>query len=200
MKKQNILITLLLIIFIVITYFVITKQTIIFDKYFYENIIQIRNNFFDEFFKSITKLGNTIIILIVVIILLLKLNKENRELLGINTIITVLINIVIKNIIKRPRPNILRLIKQSGYSYPSGHSMIAIATYGYLIYVVNKNIKNKSTRILLTIFLLFIILGIGISRIYLGVHYPSDVLGGYVLALLIEIIVIKTYKKNFKGE
>ena len=56
MKKQNILITLLLIIFIVITYFVITKQTIIFDKYFYENIIQIRNNFFYVFFKSITKL------------------------------------------------------------------------------------------------------------------------------------------------
>ena len=100
----------------------------------------------------------------------------------------------------RPRPDHLRLIKQNGYSYPSGHSMISIAVYGFLIYYVYHKVKNKALKIALIILLSLLIILIGISRIYVGVHYPSDVLGGYTLSLLIIIVVILGVDKYVKDD
>lgn len=84
----------------------------------------------------------------------------------------------------RERPDILRLIPIDGYSFPSGHSIISVSFYGYLMtYFIEHSKKN-------ILFLpgVFFILGIGFSRIYLGVHYFSDVLAGYSLgALTLEI-------------
>ena len=77
--------------------------------------------------------------------------------------------------------------------------MISICLYGLLIYLVNKKIKNKILRVILTILLVMIILGIGISRIYVGVHYPSDVLGGYLLSLAILIFTLTTVNKYYRG-
>ena len=116
-----------------------------------------------------------------------------------NTICVVSSNQILKRIIRRARPNHLRLVKEKGFSFPSGHSMVSIALYGILIYIVNKNIKNKPLRITLTIILSILILLIGLSRIYVGVHYPSDVLSGYILATIITILVIDYYNTHFRG-
>ena len=70
-----------------------------------------------------------------------------------------------------------------GYSFPSGHSMISAAFYGFLIYLIYKKVKNKKLKITLIIVLSILIVSIGISRIYLGVHYTSDVLGGFLLSI-----------------
>ena len=115
-------------------------------------------------------------------------------------IITLLINQGLKYIIQRPRPPIEeRLITQDGYSYPSGHSMMAMCLYGVLIYLVNTKLKNKKLKIFLTIFLSIVILFIGISRIYVRVHYPSDVLWAYLLTLLILIINITVINNHIRG-
>ena len=109
------------------------------------------------------------------------------------------LNTIIKNIIQRPRPDHLRLIKQGGYSFPSGHSMIAVCVYGTLIYLVHKKVKNKKIKILLEVLLTLLILLIGISRIYVGVHYPSDVLTGYLISIIILIVNISALEKQFRG-
>ena len=135
-------------------------------------------------------MGNTTIVLLVIIVVLLKMNHKNQEILSFTAIITVLSNQIIKNIIKRPRPNHIRLIKQGGYSFPSGHAMISIAVYGFLLYYIQTNCKNKKQKVLLSVLLTILILMIGCSRVYVGVHYPTDIIGGYCLSIYILKMVI----------
>ena len=197
MKKRYILTKVLLIAFIIVMSLVLTSNTVQFDNHIYNAIFSIRNDFFDIFFKSITKFGNIIIIFFITVLLLLSLSKKDRNILGVTVLITVLLNQIMKYIIHRSRPDYVRLIKQGGYSFPSGHAMISIAVYGFLIYFVNKKVKNKGLKYFIISLLVLLILGIGCSRIYVGVHYPSDVLAGYILSLIILIIV--TSKFNQKG-
>jgi len=77
--------------------------------------------------------------------------------------------------------------------------MISIAIYGVLIYIIYKNIKNKFIKTILIIILTILVLLIGISRIYLGVHYPTDILGGYLIALPIVILIIGLLNDHFRG-
>ena len=181
----------LLFIFITITILVITNQTKTFDDTIYNTIISFRNPLLDWFLKIITKFGNRLFIFILLIIMLLIIKEQKyRYILGIEVILITLGNIVLKNIIARIRPDHLRLIKQGGYSYPSGHAMISIAVYGFLIFYIYKKVKEKKAKVFLITLLTLLIIGIGISRIYLGVHYPSDVLAGYILASIILQVVI----------
>lgn len=199
MKKRNLCLLLLSIIFIILTALVITNNTKIFDEKIYQFIISFRTDYLDIFFKTITKLGNTIPILVMTIIFLIILNKHQRIQLGLSIISSVILNQTLKNIIMRERPNVLRLIKQGGYSFPSGHAMISICFYGLLLYFVIKHLKSKKLKYLLSSILIFIIITIGLSRVYLGVHYPSDILAGYTLSSIILIILITLTDKYFRG-
>lgn len=139
--------------------------------------------------KMITFLGSAtgIIILTIILFLIIK-NKQQNILLGANLCIITLINQILKYLIMRPRPNIFRIVEESGYSFPSGHSMVSMAFYGYLIYLVYQNMKNKYLKWFLIITLAILIILIGISRIYLGVHYTTDVLGGFLISLSYLIV------------
>lgn len=89
------------------------------------------------------------------------------------------------------------LVEESGYSFPSGHSFVSIAFYGFLIYLIINSKLKKQTKIVLSIVLASLILLIGISRIYLGVHYPSDVTAGFIggaIYLMIFIEIVKVVK------
>lgn len=105
------------------------------------------------------------------------------ELLSV-TILAALSNIALKRVINRARPDAEHLVVVESLSYPSGHSMSAMAFYGFLIYLSFRIKMSKWVRTLFCILCVFLILGIGISRIYLGVHFPSDVLGGYTAGLI----------------
>jgi len=199
MKKKYIIITILLIVFLLLTILVLTGSMKSFDSSIYNFLINLRSKPMDTFMKTITKFGNTMSVIIILAIFVFILKKDDGYLLVMNTICVVSANQVLKHIIRRPRPNHLRLVKEKGFSFPSGHSMVSIALYGILIYIVNKNIKNKPLRITLTIILSILILLIGLSRIYVGVHYPSDVLSGYILATIITILVIDYYNTHFRG-
>ena len=105
--------------------------------------------------------------------------------------------IIIKLIVGRSRPEYI-LVNESMSSFPSGHAMGSTALYGYLIYlVINSNLNNKNKAILSTLLVLLII-SIGISRIILGAHYFSDIIGGIIISTLIIIIhlEINIYLKN----
>lgn len=127
-----------------------------------------------------------------------------NKMLGItilaNLVISAGMNNLLKIIIQRPRPIGYRLIEETGYSFPSGHSMVSMAFYGYLVYLTYKHIKNKYLKYLLMIILNILILMIGTSRVFLGVHYTSDVLGGFIISIIYLIIYIKCIEKINKKQ
>lgn len=142
--------------------------------------------------KVITNLGGTIFLISLTVFLLLIIKDRKMGLcIAFNLGLSAVINHIFKLIVQRPRPDeSFRLIEEYGFSFPSGHSMVSFAFYGFLIYLIYKNVKNKYVKYLSIILLGLLVLLIGTSRIYLGVHYPSDVLTGFLVASLYLIIFI----------
>ena len=96
---------------------------------------------------------------------------------------------------QRERPTEFRLIDEKGYSFPSGHSMVSMAYYGFLIYLIYKYVKNKKLKYILISGLILLIILIGTSRIYLGVHYTSDVIAGFLVSISYLILYTSIIKK-----
>ena len=143
--------------------------------------------------KIITQFGGAMILTSIAIILLILIkDRKIGILIWINLIISTLLNQILKHIVQRPRPIEFRIIDESGYSFPSGHSMVSTAFYGFLIYLIYKNVKNKYLRNSLMIILSILIILIGTSRIYLGVHYTSNVIAGFLISISYLIIFITT--------
>ncbi len=94
------------------------------------------------------------------------------------------LNQVLKFIVQRPRPEGFRLIAETGYSFPSGHSMISMAFFGLLVWLIWKYGRNRSLARVWCVLLSIVIVMVGVSRIYLGVHYASDVLAGFCVSLI----------------
>lgn len=151
--------------------------------------------------KFITNFGGAIfiIILTVVLFVLIKNKKIGISIIS-NLVIITAINQILKRIVQRPRPTEYRIIEETGYSFPSGHSMVSMAFYGYLIYLIYRYIKNKYIKWSLIVLLSILICLIGISRIYLGVHYTSDVLGGFLLSISYLVVYISLIKKILSEE
>ena len=149
--------------------------------------------------KFITNLGGAIflIVLTVLLFILIKNKKIGASILG-NLVIVTALNQLLKFILHRPRPTEYRIIEAIGYSLPSGHSMVSMAFYGYLMYLAYKYIKNKYLKWTIIIVLGLLICLIGISRIYLGVHYTSDVLGGFLISISYLVIYITAVNKFLK--
>ena len=146
--------------------------------------------------KGITQLGGVIGLIVIATILSIAIkNKKTSLLIWLNLGISALLNQILKHIIQRPRPTEFRIIDESGYSFPSGHSMVSTAFYGFLIYLIYKNVKNKYLKFGLITVLSLLIIMIGISRIYLGVHYTSDVLAGFLISIS-YLIVFTHLSKN----
>ena len=146
--------------------------------------------------KFITNFGGAIFLIILTIVLFLVIkNKKIGASIFFNLVIVTILNQLLKNILQRPRPTEFRIIEETGYSFPSGHSMTSMAFYGYLIYLIYKYVKNKYVKWISIVLLGILICSIGISRIYLGVHYTSDVLGGFLISGSYLVIYISAVNK-----
>ena len=140
----------------------------------------------------ITNFCNPIIlILLSLVILLICKDKKMGLIIMINLLVSILLNIIFKGIIQRDRPLEDFLITESGYSFPSGHSMVSMAYYGLIIYFIYKKVEDKRVRNVLMILIGLLILAIGFSRIYLGVHFASDVIGGFLISIIYLVCAIK---------
>ena len=146
--------------------------------------------------KFITNFGGAIflIVLTIALIIIIKNKKIGLSIFS-NLVVVTVLNQVLKRILQRPRPTEYRIIEETGYSFPSGHSMISMAFYGYLIYLIYKYVKNKYIKWISIVLLSILICSIGISRIYLGVHYTSDVLGGFFISISYLVIYISAINK-----
>lgn len=111
------------------------------------------------------------------------------------TVVTgsILLNKALKSYFKRERPEIHRILDANGFSFPSGHSMMAFALYAIIAYIAWRNVKTTMSRVALVLFTAFMIIMIGTSRIYLGVHYPSDIVGGFAVSALWMTFAISVY-------
>lgn len=173
-----------------------------FDLSIYNFIYGLNSPGLTMFMRVISSLGSAIVIItaLLCIFLLFKDKKIFLQFFTL-TIVTKVINHIIKIIVKRERPNVLTSISvESGYSFPSAHTMISTVFYGFIIYLIMKNVKNKKIKNIFIISLFIIIFLIGISRIYLGVHYATDVIFGFIFGFIILFIFINLiYKKSRKN-
>ena len=199
-KKDKYLLIIFFVISLIWTFLVYFNVFINMDIKIYNFIISFKSEFNTYFFKIITFLCSIkFIALMCIILILLTLIKKDKSylLIILVTLVSSVVNLIIKNIIRRDRPDKINwLITESNFSFPSGHSMMATVFYGFLTYLLHRSKLNKSVKIIILIMVLFLILLIGISRIYLGVHYTSDVIGGFLWGSTLLILIIVLTKKG----
>lgn len=146
-------------------------------------------------FKFFTFLGSTLAIISLCVIALVA-SKKHGFYICLNAVLTVIISQTLKFIVRRGRPIDINIIEETGFSFPSGHSMVSAAFYGLIIYFIYKSNLKKSNKLVFITALTAIILMIGMSRIYLGVHYATDVIAGFSLAIIHLILFVEIIYKN----
>lgn len=119
---------------------------------------------------------------------------------AVNLVCVVVINQVLKSIVQRPRPDGFRLISEVGYSFPSGHSMVSMAFYGLCAWMVWTYERDRIMRRLCCLAFAFVIVAIGISRVYLGVHYATDVIAGFCVSIAWIALYTKVFCPLFLPE
>ena len=196
--KKILLLSIWLIIFIINTTLVCFGKTSNFDKSVYNIIYYFHNDCITSFFKIVTFFGSTIFVIILMIfIMLLFKNKRKATFIDLSVLLSYILNSCVKRLVARPRPVLINLVTESTFSYPSGHTMINFVLYGLIIYLIIHNEKiNKYKKMLYSISLIGLFFLIAISRIYLGAHYPSDIIGGLALGNIFLILYITIFKKK----
>ncbi|MCI8965832.1 MAG: phosphatase PAP2 family protein [Clostridia bacterium] len=164
-----------------------------FDLYIYNFISKLYNIPFTMFMRIITSFSSSLVIITILLcIFLLFKNKKMFLYFCFLTLTSDISSNIIKNIIKRPRPSeIIKISFNSGYSFPSTHVVISTCLYGFIIYLLRKNIKNKKLKNILSLLISSLLILIGLSRIYLGVNYSSDVIVAFILGLILLFLFIK---------
>ena len=181
--------------FIILTILVKLHVTKPFDTILESFVIGIRSDKLTGFMTTITSISRAYFLITVSIILLFVLKNKKHALLIITNLTCVFLSSqLLKLIFRRSRPDGEQLVSVMGYSYPSGHAMVSLAYFSFILYLINKKITNKLLKTILTIITIILIILIGFSRIYLGVHYITDIIAGFLLSiayLMIFLTIIK---------
>lgn len=198
-----------------LTIFLFTKlaQNLFFDEL--NNFDHIVTGFIQGFTSNnitiimivITTFGSAFVLVPVAITTIYALLKKKRHSWEALMVIISLsggwiLNDFLKSLFNRQRPDLTWLVKAGGYSFPSGHSMMSAIFYGFLAYLLWGSLMTCKSRIITILVATILILLIGISRIYLGVHYPSDVLAGfaagsfYLTGCILATQTIRYYKSD----
>ncbi len=160
-----------------------------YDQQISDYVISFRSPLLTDYFIFITDVGDFygyLIVLTIAIIVTALYFKNWKYIL--QTIFVLLLaslsNVMLKRLVDRARPGIEHMVIVETLSYPSGHAMSAMAFYGFLIYLFHRFKLNGFLKYFIISLLIVVILSIGLSRIYLGVHFPSDIAGGYIAGLI----------------
>ncbi|OQR55595.1 phosphoesterase [Bacillus sp. CDB3] len=164
------------------------------DTYVREMVKGLQTESSITFFTYFTKLGSAIGVITTLIISLLVFWKKRYYAAMIvypmAILTTHLVNKGIKEIVKRDRPSLNEALDALGYSFPSGHAMLSIMTFGFLAYIIAANLKSITGKYVITILMGILIVSIGLSRVILNVHYPTDILAGYCVGGILLIMAI----------
>lgn len=199
-----ILLSIFIFTFVFVSRYALRSDLGILDESVYGFISSFRSPILTSIFTTISFFSSPLFLLIISIFLLFVFKNKKYSLLSfMNLVLVAFLNQILKLIFSRPRPFEWMITEESGYSFPSGHAMVSAAFYGMIIYLIWRTGINKKYKILWTGILSILILLIGVSRIYLGVHYTSDIIGGFTLSLsylLISTSLIEYYLKWQKNK
>jgi undecaprenyl-diphosphatase len=151
----------------------------------------------------LTQLGSPVVVstfaVAAVVVFLAVKWKRAAILLSSDLVVASVLNTFLKDLFHRPRPQpFFGIPPPYTYSFPSGHSLFSICFYGMLAALLSARLERRFARALVWIFATLLALGIGFSRVYLGLHYPSDVLGGWAIALA-WVSVLLVFDKGEKA-
>ncbi|MBQ1599085.1 MAG: phosphatase PAP2 family protein, partial [Bifidobacterium sp.] len=137
--------------------------------------------------RAFTQLASAVGLIVIAVVLLIVLAVRHHARIGVaialNLAVEAALNEVIKAIVQRPRPSVQHLVVERGFSFPSGHAMAATAFYGFLIYLLYRYRRHTAAVWALIVALGAIAPVIMFTRVYLGVHYASDVLAGCLFSI-----------------
>ena len=156
------------------------------DTLAYELFVErLRSDALTPIMEAFTSLSSVVVLAVLAaVIAALAPGKAPGWCVAVNLVCVVALNTVLKFIVQRPRPDGFRLISETGYSFPSGHSMVAMAFFGLLIWMVWRYHRRDVMRLVWCACFGLVIVIVGVSRIYLGVHYASDVIAGFCVSLM----------------
>lgn len=155
-------------------------------------VVHLRTPLLTEIMEGFSGLASPVtVIVMLIVVAAFAPGPSVGRLASINLGGVVIVDLIFKAIVQRPRPDGFRLVVETGYSFPSGHSMFSMAFYGLLIWLVWHYEKDKLQRWIWCGLFSAVIIMIGVSRIYLGVHYATDVIGGFSLALVWLVLFTK---------
>ena len=172
--------------FLKITDEVADKDTQFIDTTLSTLIYHLRTPLLTKIMIIITSFGaayTLIALMFISIALLLHRHRKEALLFSLVSVMSLGINTLLKIVIARPRPMLSPLITASSYSFPSGHSLNSLVFYAMLSCYMYHFTHNKLLSSIIALLSVIIIICIGFSRVYLGVHYPSDIIGGYFIGL-----------------
>jgi undecaprenyl-diphosphatase len=203
-KKYRLLIAIIFIISIVLfTFLAVTIKngaTFIIDDYAFSFVNAVESQLIVSIMTGFTSLGSKAGIVSMFLLSLLWAGIRFRHyapLLGL--VITVIVgdffNKQFKSLIGRDRPLINGDIEGVGHSFPSGHAMVSLAFYGFLAYLIILQLKKSSHKKIVALSVAMMILFIGLSRVFLHVHYLTDVIGGFAIGFVLLILTIVLVKK-----
>lgn len=177
-----------------------------FDMSTIQYIHNLRTERLNSIFKIVTRTGNTIPVIMLTLLVSFVLfyagcNKDGVFFMY-NTFGLWIFNEMLKHIFKRPRPSNFRIMEASGYSFPSGHAMISMGFSVLLVYHIVAHIRNRKGAFAICMLIFMYPVVIGLSRVYIGVHYLSDVMAGWMAGVLwssSNIVIYKflSYKRHF---
>lgn len=198
--KKILLIVIPIILFAFLALYIQAGYSIRFENWVYAEAVEHMNPFFTNIIRIITHLGDPIIVTSITILLVIipKTRKKVGYPMAAAVIVSEALNLILKEIFARERPNILQLVNETTYSFPSGHAMINTTVYTMLGIFAIKYIRSKKIKISVIIMCIIMPLIISFSRVYLGVHYAGDVLGGMLLGFAVTVFIYALLKKEEK--
>lgn len=185
--------------FLLLTRSVVTGRTLVLDEALIHHVSTLEHPFLTAMLIALSYIGSTtpvVVISIVLLIVLYQCTKKKRDIIffTVVSLCSVSLNVLLKSYFERERPTIITMIEETGFSYPSAHAMAAFTLYGAVTFLFWRHLKKRKSRRLLLGAASCMILLMGFSRIYLGVHYPSDVIGGYLVSGTLLTISIFIYQ------
>ncbi len=198
--KKILLIVIPIILFAFLALYIQAGYSIRFENWVYAEAVEHMNPFLTNIIRIITHLGDPIIVTSITILLVIipKTRKKVGYPMAAAVIVSEALNLILKEIFARERPNILQLVNETTYSFPSGHAMINTTVYTMLGIFAIKYIRSKKIKISVVIMCIIMPLIISFSRVYLGVHYAGDVLGGMLLGFAVTVFIYALLKKEEK--
>lgn len=150
--------------------------------------------------KGFTHIGDSVTVITICIVLLAipEIRRTVALPVSMAVVLSTMVNTLLKHIFVRSRPDIFHLISETGYSFPSGHAMNNAALYTMLTLLIFRYIQTKSLKIILITICIAQPMLIGLSRVYLGVHYAGDILGGWMFGFALSMFIYFIWDKSLE--